>query len=157
MCNPKINVLPEPTNCHVCNSTGVQFISNEFMFKTAKGKWPYVWVCKDCGAMVGTHENTRIPLGCMADAETRKARSRAHKVFDKIWYRLNLVSRTHAYMSLSRAMGSNFQDTHIGLMDKEQCEFVITWSKEFIKGIQQDNKRKSLYLKGKKTTVRGKK
>lgn len=43
-----------------------------------------LWVCA-CGAYVGCHPGTEIPLGYPGGLETRRARSAAHAAFDPLW------------------------------------------------------------------------
>lgn len=67
-------------HCDVCNSRNV-ILTTRFTL----AHWPYVWICKDCGASVGCIEDTETPLGKMAVGSTRYLRRLAHISFDKIW------------------------------------------------------------------------
>lgn len=80
--------------------------------------------CEPCGAHVGCHPGTTKPLGRLANAELRKAKSAAHAAFDPLW-KQGLMSRTKAYKWLSDALQIKPQDCHIGMMDVADCRRVV--------------------------------
>ena len=82
------------------------------------------WLCEDCGAYVGCHKGTITPLGRLANAELRKAKSAAHNSFDPKW-RNRSMSRDQAYDWLSRKLGIDKKDCHIGMFDVDMCNKVI--------------------------------
>lgn len=82
------------------------------------------WACRICGDRVGCHPHTNEPLGYLADAPTRAARSLAHARFDAIWRR-GRMSRTDAYRWLSGCMGLDMSVCHIGMMDVDQLNEVV--------------------------------
>lgn len=84
-------------------------------------------------AYVGTHKDGK-PLGTLADAETRKARSLAHQTFDKVW-KDKLLSRSDAYMVLSKHMNLPPEKTHIGMFDVAQANEVVKISEDLYKHI----------------------
>lgn len=88
-------------------------------------KWPNVWYCSDCGAMVGCHAGTDIPFGLMADRETRDARWRAHRAFDPLW-KLRVMSREEAYKWLAKVLAVPVAEAHISMLSSDQCEALIT-------------------------------
>ena len=82
--------------------------------------------CDTCDMQVGCHPHSVIPLGTLADKETRSARMKAHNIFDPLWRDLNLFpSRKSAYMWLSIFLKIGYRDCHIGLFNAKQCEKVI--------------------------------
>lgn len=88
--------------------------------------------CILCDARVGCHPGTWVPLGGLANAETRAARQRAHKLFDALWtakmHRDGCsqdAARSAAYAWLAREMGIEPRDCHIGMMDAVECATVI--------------------------------
>ncbi len=85
----------------------------------------YYYECLPCDAYVGTHKGTLRPYGTLANLELRKARNEAHKVFDEIW-QTGRMSRTHAYSWLCRQTDIEYKSCHIGLMDLDQCNLIIT-------------------------------
>lgn len=80
-----------------------------------------VYLCKPCNAYVGCHNNTRKPLGTMANAETRQWRQRAHAVVDPLW-KTGTMKRKAVYAMLARAFG---KEIHIGESDIKQCKKII--------------------------------
>jgi len=80
--------------------------------------------CEPCGAFVGCHPGTITPLGRLADASLRKAKSAAHRAFDPLW-REEGMSRKHAYQWLARKLGIDSEDCHIGMFDTDTCNRVI--------------------------------
>jgi hypothetical protein len=88
-------------------------------------KWPNVWHCDDCGAMVGCHAGTNIPFGLMADGPTRGARWRAHRAFDPLW-KLRIMDRKDAYIWLAKVLSIPLEQAHISMLSLDQCEALIT-------------------------------
>lgn len=86
------------------------------------GKWFYV--CDPCEARVGCHPGTRKPLGRLANAELRKAKSVAHRAFDPIW-KTKKMDRRAAYQSLADKLGIPANECHIGEFDVAQCRKVV--------------------------------
>lgn len=86
------------------------------------------FLCRPCEAWVGTHADG-APLGTLANAETRKARSAAHAAFDPLWRDNGIKrfrSRGHAYNWLSQEMKLKWgQECHIGHFNVEQCNEVV--------------------------------
>jgi hypothetical protein len=81
------------------------------------------WLC-ECGAYCGCHGYTTRPLGFPCGPETRQARMAAHDAFDPLW-RSRRMGRRDAYTWLSKAMGLPPEQTHIGMMTREQAREVV--------------------------------
>lgn len=81
------------------------------------------YLCKPCNAYVGCHNNSRKPLGTMANAETREWRKKAHAIFDQLW-KTKKMSRDKAYGLLKKQFGL---DVHIGECDIEWCKKIIDY------------------------------
>ena len=86
------------------------------------------WLCSigHEPAYVGCHKGGDgcRPLGRLADAELRAAKSRAHRAFDPLWRDGLFRSRAKAYLWLSHVLGIPASETHIGMMDVETCDRV---------------------------------
>lgn len=92
------------------------------------------WLCGPCDAYVGCHvrgawswrdgvrvtSDGTLPLGRLADAELRAAKSAVHAELDKLWPGGGMT-RGRAYALLAKAMGMNKDQCHVGLFDLEQC------------------------------------
>lgn len=94
--------------------------------------------CLTCRAYVGCHKrgarviiggrktvsDGTLPLGRLADAALRKAKSQAHAAFDPLWMG-RVMRRKQAYAWLSKQMGLPVDLTHIGEFDPAQCKRVV--------------------------------
>lgn len=123
-----IDPLPVPTHCNVCRST-VSLVTNDVIYGSQYGKWPWAYKCDNCDAYVGLHEFTNLPLGTLADAGTREARKRAKNEFNPLWNTGNMT-RSEAYKWLADAMGISTKVCHIAMMDSQQCAQVVALCKE---------------------------
>lgn len=117
---------PIPTACPFCGCP-VELVNNSAIYGREYGDWPYAYKCEnwnaDCGAYVGLHPGTDIPLGTLADKPLREARNRCKKPFERIW-QSGLLSRKAAYGWLANAMKITKAECHFGLFDKTQCELA---------------------------------
>lgn len=95
----------------------------------------YFWRCEPCGAHVGCHPKAKPsgkgglgdgtqPLGRLANAELRRAKSAAHAAFDPLW-RSREMKRGDAYAWLADAIGMSGANCHIGMMDIDACRAVV--------------------------------
>lgn len=82
------------------------------------------FICWPCGARVGCHPDTNVPLGRLANAELRKMKSLAHQCFDPLWKERG-IPRGKAYGLLAKSMNMSRKDCHIGLFDETLCKQVI--------------------------------
>ena len=89
------------------------------------------WRCSICDAHVGTHAGNpqkgiavNTPLGTLANAELRRARSRAHAAFDPVW-KSGTVTRSEAYAALAIQLQIRIEDCHIAMFDERRCAQVV--------------------------------
>lgn len=89
------------------------------------------WQCPPCDAYVGCHKANRKhglkgqePLGRLANAELRAAKSAAHREFDPLW-KDGYMDRGQAYAWLSEALGIPKGSCHIGMFDVPDCLRVV--------------------------------
>lgn len=115
---PSGELLP-PELCDNCCSLNVKLTTNDRIYGRKYGAWPYIYHCSDCDAAVGCHPNTYVPLGRMADRETRHLRAKAHESFDPLW-RSGLMSRSDAYRWLARELEIENEACHISWLTKDQ-------------------------------------
>ena len=101
------------------------------------------WVCSNyprCDAYVGCYGNSEKPLGRLADAYLRRAKKKAHAVFDPLWaakMKRDGCSKGKArgagYYWLSQKLGIPFDLCHIGMFDIKTClkvvQFCATYSR----------------------------
>jgi hypothetical protein len=93
--------------------------------------WMCFWLC-ECGAYVGSHEQTNEPLGSPAGPATRTARSQAHAAFDPIWRERRLMTREKAYRWLAEKMGMDRDLCHIAQMSEVQAKQVVSIVRRFL-------------------------
>lgn len=97
------------------------------------------WLCKDCWLYVGCHPGQKqvdadgkdiwiaasaIPLGDVADAQTRALRSRAHQLFDPTWQN-GTRTRAQAYEWLAGFLELDPGQAHIAMLSADQCQRLI--------------------------------
>jgi len=119
----KGNALSPPEACRHCDAE-VDLVNNAEFYGGREYGWPLAYRCKGCGARVGTHPGTDIPLGTLADSATVKARQAAHAAFDALWKGKSGWHRAQAYKALAKVMG--MREAHISWMDEAECRRVIT-------------------------------
>lgn len=117
------NPLPVPTNCRYC-AGNVELINNSKIYGREFGEWPYAYRCDDCGAYVGLHPSTDIPLGTLATAQLRKDRNLSKDMFHKVRERRGFT-RSLAYEWLAGKMGIPVGQCHFGWFDQDECALAM--------------------------------
>lgn len=117
--------LPIPLTCPHCGSA-VSFVNNAEIYGRAYGDWPWAYKCHStqCGAYVGTHPNTKFPLGTLATAEIRAARMKAKNLFNPLW-QSGQMTRSEAYAWLAAKISIPVAACHFGRFDAAQCERAL--------------------------------
>lgn len=112
--------------CPYCNKKAI-WCENRAIYGRNYGRSYMCYLCKDCDAYVGCHNNTKKPLGTLANRDLRRWRMRAHAEFDPIWKSGQHRKRHKAYGWLARELG--VEEIHIGESDIETCIKIIELSK----------------------------
>ena len=107
--------------CPYCGKR-VKWCENKEKYGRNYGRSYMCYYCKACDAYVGCHNNTRVPLGTMANAELRKWRMLAHDYIDPLW-KTGKLARAQVYARLKYRFGKQI---HIGESDIETCKKIIT-------------------------------
>lgn len=95
--------------------------------------------CEPCGAYVGSHVDSGIPLGRLANADLRRLKQQVHALFDPLWMHLDLAyqhtedrtsgmrraQRGRCYRWLAHHMQLSVDDCHVGHFDDAQCQLAI--------------------------------
>lgn len=133
------NPLPKPTTCPCCGGS-VELVENSEIYGKPYGDWPYAFLCTnwECRAYVSLHPFTDIPVGTLADKETRQARNAVKPLFNQIW-KDGHMTRTAAYRWLAQQMGiEDPEHCHIGWFTAIQCRqaraICITYLSNLKKG-----------------------
>ena len=106
--------------CPYCNKEA-KWVENKEIYGKNYGKSYMCWYCKDCEAYVGCHNNTKAPLGTMANKELREWRMKAHDKIDPLW-KNGKMKRNQVYSLLKQKFG---KEVHIGESDIEMCKKII--------------------------------
>lgn len=106
--------------CPYCGKEA-EWVDNSVIYGRRYGKSYMMWICRPCDARVGCHQNTKKPLGTLANKELREARMKAHAVVDPLW-KSHRFSRGHVYQMLFDAFGA---PVHIGESDLQRCAEII--------------------------------
>lgn len=108
-------------NCPYCNKEA-KWCENKELYGENIGRSYMCYLCKDCNAYVGCHQNSRKPLGTMANKELRKMRTLVHHKLDALWE--SPEERKALYQKLSDHFG---KEIHVGESDLKQCEEIIEY------------------------------
>lgn len=121
--------LPIPSECNMCGGN-VRIATHDEIYGMDYGDWPWVYFCDACGSYVGMHSSTNIPLGTLADKETRCARSDCKKPFNDLWKK-GFMTRTEAYKWLAEKLNIPISKCHFGFFTAQMCnqakEICITY------------------------------
>lgn len=120
------NPLPAPDSCRYCGAS-VRVVSNAVIYGRAYGNWPWAFRCAGCGAYVGMHPYTAIPLGTLANRALRRARNESKRPFEALW-RQGAMDRDEAYLALATHLGIEVQECHFGWFEHDQCERALEWA-----------------------------
>lgn len=107
-------------NCPYCNKEA-KWCENKEIYGKNYGKSYMCYLCKDCDAYVGCHQNTVRPLGTMANKELRMWRRKVHAYIDPLWLSKK-IKRGKLYNKISDLVGFPF---HVGDADIETCQRIL--------------------------------
>lgn len=103
------------------DGTPAEWVENSKIYGRRYGQSYMCWLCPSCGAYVGCHNNTKKPLGTLANKELRNWRMHAHAHIDPYW-KTGQLSRGAVYAILKEYFG---RQIHIGESDVETCKQII--------------------------------
>lgn len=107
------------TECHLCGGS-VALVENRAVYEGRSfGEWPYVYLCGGCGAYVGLHSKTDLPLGYLATASDREAR-RAAKIPFATLVRC-FGDRSKAYKWLANELSIEPLVCHFSMFDEDEA------------------------------------
>lgn len=106
--------------CHYCGKQA-RWCENKEKYGRNYGKSYMCYLC-ECGAYVGCHNNTRTPLGSLANEELQQLRHQVHLKIDPYW-QTGKISRDELYEKLSKKLG--FKRYHTGRTNIEMCKNIL--------------------------------
>lgn len=112
-------------NCPYCQKKA-PWVENKEIYGKNYGKSYMCYYCKDCDAYVGCHQNSKVPLGTMANKSLRRWRKMTHRVLDPLW-KSGQMKRKDVYRKLKEHFGF---DVHVGQSDEEMCRKIILFLTE---------------------------
>lgn len=124
--------------CPYC-SAKAEWCENSKIYGRNFGSSYMCYWCKNCGASVGCHRNSRTPLGTMANQELKRLRMRCHAFIDASWKDANYARRS-VYLCLEKIFGF---PVHISESNEEICRLItsLPFQKKFIDMIKSFKKR----------------
>ena len=105
-----------PTICRYC---GGKIIKSTTRALYPKGSEP-IYLCVNCNAYVGCYPDGS-PMGKVANTVLRLKRQETHRIFDRFW-REQGWTRSAAYRWLAQNLHLKEHETHIGMMEMDECE-----------------------------------
>lgn len=127
----------EPPVCPYCGCASVLIGADVIYPHRPDLSHKQFYACQPCGAWVGCHDGSLIPLGRLANAELRKAKQAAHAAFDPLWEarrRAEACSKMRArgaeYAWLAKELGIERRDCHIGMFDVALCRRTVEICRE---------------------------
>lgn len=116
-----IHRIAPPSLCHCCSSQ-VRLVANDEIYAGKRhGSWPFVYLCQSCGAYVGLHPHTDLPLGIMATRPTINARRMAKNAFQAIVRLQYSGDRSAAYAWLAAVLDIPEPACHFAMMSFDQA------------------------------------
>lgn len=127
-----VHRMPRPVRCDECGSPCVELQSKKLMGMHIKGPWDLIWHCGSCLAFVGCHQGTDVPMGLMANRDTRHARYMAHETLDPLWRgKRAIAERAEVYAWIAAFLGIAPEVAHISMLNEEQCNRLIAGVENF--------------------------
>lgn len=108
--------LPIPEICNLCGGK----VSVRHFPLWGEGKYPWAYQCESCYARASMHRDTNLPMGTLANRQTRRSRSRCKQSFIAV-VESGLMTKKAAYRSLSVIMGIEFSRCHFSMFNSSQC------------------------------------
>jgi hypothetical protein len=136
------SLLPAPTECNCCDDweTGeptkdcIEIVENKEIYGKNYGEWPWAYRCDNCGAYVGMHPFTAVPLGTLADGPMRQARKVCKAPFEAL-HSSGRMSREDAYSLLAKKLGIPKSECHFAWFNIDQCQKAAAAAREIFLGI----------------------
>ena len=124
-------------NCPYCGKEA-KWCDNAERYGRRYGKSYMCYWCKDCDSYVGCHNNTKKPLGTMANKELREWRMKVHAQLDPLW-KSGKLRRGELYAKISKQIGKTY---HTGETSIEDCQMILrlfTPSNKFLSQKSKDD------------------
>lgn len=114
--------------CNYCGKEAEWVNNKEIYGKSYGEKNQMMWLCRPCNAYVGCHNNTKEPLGILANKELREIKIKAKNLFKEQY--ISKYGKSKAYKYLAERMEIKPKEAHFGMFDIEMCNKFINIIKE---------------------------
>lgn len=127
--------------CIECGGLGV-LTEGRAVYPHRSDLWGKQFYLCACGARVGVHQGTTIPLGYPCGPITAAARRSAHREFDLLWLTKAATvgrrqARREAYAWLAAQLGVPLDSCHISQMPAAQANLVASVCKPHADAIRR--------------------
>ena len=112
----------------VVRSGSTRYVQSPMRALYPKGSEP-IYLCVNCNAYVGCYPDGS-PMGKVANTVLRLKRQETHRIFDRFW-REQGWTRSAAYRWLAQNLHLKEHETHIGMMEMDECEQVIRLCRKY--------------------------
>lgn len=109
--------------CNYCEQQA-QWVENKEIYGRNYGKSYMIWLCKQCDAYVGCHNNTKKSLGTLANKELRERRKKIKNLFIEKFMGGNWKDsngKKKGYVWLNNLFG---RDYHFGESTLEELQVI---------------------------------
>lgn len=114
--------------CPYCKKEAL-WCENKEIYGKNYGKSYMCWLCKECDAYVGCHNNTKKPLGTMANKTTRALRIKAKNYwienFAPDYKTIGSNKKGKYYYKLSQLLNIPYEETHFAMFSQSVCIKVL--------------------------------
>jgi hypothetical protein len=124
MHNWVVDKYPITKVCPYCGSE-VVLTSNAEIYHGKEFGNGKCYLCRNCGASVGVHNDLVTPLGILATPEMKRLKMVAHNLFDMCW-KSKQISRNDCYKKLADKMGMPVSECHFGWFGEEELKKAIS-------------------------------
>lgn len=122
-----LKLIAEVVTCPYCKNKAEKVTGADLYPRVPGIRNRVYYVCRPCDASVGTHKETGLPFGTLANAELRKWRKNAHQWFDRLWlgHNTRFSDRSEAYKWLAQQLNVSTDRCHIGMFNIKRCKQVV--------------------------------
>ena len=106
--------------CPYCGKKA-RWCENKEVYGRNYGRSYMCYYCKSCDAYVGCHNNSKTPMGTMANKKLRSLRNEVHRILDPIWQETD-ITRSQLYEMISEEFGGQW---HTGWAREEHCRWFL--------------------------------
>jgi hypothetical protein len=139
-----VKAPPQPV-CDYCGQKAVLARTGDTAYPYREDHGP-VWICAACQAWIGVHSRStrNVPLGRLANASLREAKSRLHDALEPLIAAkvrrdaVNLFSaRAKALRWIATELGFDPLPPSIHDLTSDQCQNALRYVEAFVKDRQQ--------------------